>query len=90
VSLLSWRGRGEKSKITEAGREAWATIEEGIGQVVVTMEGAAQRVMTVEVDLSRTEGDPDRAPGIGSGVERGRVRGRGRGRRWGRRKAAGA
>jgi hypothetical protein len=86
VSLLSWKGRGEK--ITEAGREAWATMEEGIGQGVVTMEGAAQRVMTVEVDVSRTEGDPDRVPGIGSGVERGRVRGRVRGRRWGRRKAA--
>jgi hypothetical protein len=61
-------------------------MEEGIGQGVVTMEGAAQRVMTVEVDL--TEGDPDRVPGIGSGVERGRGRGRGRMRRWGRRKAA--
>ena len=87
-SPLSWTGSGERSRITEAGREASATMEEGIGQGVVTMEGAAQRVMTAEVDLTcMTEGDPDRVPGIGSGVERGRVRGRVRGKRWGGRKA---
>ena len=41
----------------------------------VTMEEAAQLVMTMEGYLA--EGDPDRVPGIGSGTERERWRGRG-------------